>query len=153
GLFSREESTELISRSLSSTPVRFSDAEVAQVLDLAGPHPYFLQAACWSLFDSYQQGLRKQARSDRMRAQFRQDAIPHLIDYWDNSDDYQKIVLTAAALLERTTGSREFSLADISRLCARGERSIEKLKKRALLVSAPGRYRLFSSVFSPWLLQ
>jgi serine/threonine-protein kinase len=152
-LFSPEESGDMISRSLSGTPVQFSETEVAQVLDLAGPHPYFLQAACWSLYDSYQQGLDEQARSDRMRAQFRQEAIPHLIDYWGNSDDYEKIVLTAAALLERTTGSREFSLADISRLYARGEPSIERLEERGLLVAAPGKYRLFSSMFSPWLLR
>ncbi len=152
-LFSAEESRHMISQSLGGTPIEFSEAEVAQLLDLAGPHPYFLQAACWSLYDSYQQGLARQARSDQMRTQFRQEAIPHLIDYWDNSDDYEKIVLTAAALLEHTTGSREFSLADISRLYARGEPSLERLEERGLLVSAPGRYRLFSSMFSPWLLR
>jgi hypothetical protein len=152
-LFSPEESRYMISQSLSGTLVQFSGVEVAHVLDLAGPHPYFLQAACWSLYDSYQQGLDEQARSDRMREQFRQEAIPHLIDYWDNSDDYEKIVLTAAALLQHTTASREFSLAAISRLYARGEPSIERLEERGLLVSAPGGYRLFSSMFSPWLLR
>jgi eukaryotic-like serine/threonine-protein kinase len=152
-LFSAEESQHMISQSLSGMPVQFSEAEVAQVLDLAGPHPYFLQAACWWLYDSYQQGLDQQARSDRMRAQFRQEAIPHLIEYWDNSDDYEKIVLTAAALLEHTTHSREFSLAEVSRLYARGEPSLERLEERGLLVSAAAGYRLFSSMFSPWLLR
>jgi serine/threonine-protein kinase len=152
-LFTSEESRHLISQSLSGTPVQFSEAEVTQVLDLAGSHPYFLQAACWALYDSYQQGLGEQARSDRMRKQFRQQATPHLIEYWDNSDDYEKIALTAAALLEYTTHRREFSLADISRLYAGGEPIIERLEERGLLVSAPGEYRLFSSMFSPWLLQ
>ena len=152
-LFSPEESRDLISQLLSETPVQFSEREVEQVLDLAGQHPYFLQAASWSLYDSYQRGLGEQARSDSMREHFRQEAIPHLIDYWDNSDDYQKIVLTAVTLLEFTTHSREFSLADISRLFTRGELSLERLEKRGLLVSAAGKYRLFSSMFSPWLVQ
>ena len=55
--------------------------------------------------------------------------------------------------IERTTGSREFSLADISRLYARGEPSLERLEERVLLVRTAGHYRLFSSMFSPWLLR
>jgi hypothetical protein len=152
-LFSPEESLGLISESLRPTEVRFTEPEVAQVLDLAGPHPYFLQAAGWALYDSYERGLDRPARADHLRRQFRQEAIPHLIDYWDNSDDYEKIVLTAAALLECTTGSREFSLADLRKLFEHGEASVERLEKRGLLVFAQGRYRLFSSMFSPWILR
>ena len=62
-------------------------------------------------------------------------------------------MLTGAALLEYTTRSRELSLADICRLFARGEPSVERLEKRGLLVSGSGKYRLFSSMFSLWLLQ
>jgi hypothetical protein len=152
-LFSTEESRQLISQLLDGTPVEFSEREVERVLDLAGPHPYFLQAACWSLFDSHDKGLDEFARADRLQEQFRLEAIPHLIEYWDNSDDYQKIVLTAAALLERTTRVRDFSLADVCRLFARGEPGVEQLEKRGLLISARGQYRLFSSMFTPWLLQ
>jgi hypothetical protein len=152
-LFSTEESRGLISQLLSDTPVQFTELDIEQVLDLAGPHPYFLQAASWSLYDSYQRGLDENARYYHMREHFRREAIPQLIGYWDNSDDYEKIVLTTAALLEYTTRSRELSLADICRLFARGEPSVERLEKRGLLVSGLGKYRLFSSMFSPWLLQ
>lgn len=123
------------------------------MLDLAGPHPYFLQAASWALYDSYQRGLDEKERDSFMCAQFKQEAVPHLVDYWDNSDDYEKIVLTAAALLEHSTREREFSLADMSKLFTRGEPSVERLEKRGLLVSGAGKYRLFSSTFSPWLLR
>ena len=119
-LFSTEESRGLISQLLSDTPVQFTEVEIGQVFDLAGPHPYFLQAASWSLYDSYQRGLDEKARYDHMHEHFRREAIPQLIGYWDNSDDYEKIVLTAAALLEYTTRSRELSLADICRLFTRG---------------------------------
>src|SRR5262249_39443821 len=108
---------------------------------------------CWALYDAHQKGLDQVARSDHMRRQFRSEAIPHLIDYWDNSDDYQKIVLTALAMLERKSGEREFSLAEVSTLFARAEPSVERLEKRGLLVSGAGGYRLFSPMFSPWLVR
>ena len=85
--------------------------------------------------------------------QFRDEAIPHLMDYWDNSDDYEKIVLTAAALLVLTANPmREFTLQDLQGLFARGEPTIRRLDKRGLLMSHDGRYRLFSSMFGPWIL-
>ncbi len=103
-LFSPEESRDLISRSLRGTPVTFSESEVGHVLDLAGPHPYFPQAASWALYDSYQRGLDEKERTGFMRAQFRQEAVPQLVDYWDNSDDYEKIVRRHADHGERRQG-------------------------------------------------
>jgi hypothetical protein len=151
-LFSQDDSYRLISQSLSGTAVEFSGREIEQLFDLAGPHPYFLQAACWALYESYRKGFGEGARTDFLTKQFRLEAIPHLIDYWDNSDDYEKIVLTAAALLEQTRDRREFPLADICDLFARGEPTVERLEKRGLLIFDGGLYRLLSSMFSPWLL-
>ena len=101
-MFSQADAQRLISQSLNGTTVEFSDQEMGQVFDLAGLHPYFLQAACWALFESHRKELDEAARTNLLLEQFRLEAIPHLVDYWDNSDDYEKIVLTAAALLEQT---------------------------------------------------
>lgn len=152
-LFSQADSRRLVSESLSGTGVEFSEREMGQVFDLAGLHPYFLQAACWVLYESHRKGLDETARMSLLLEQFRLEAIPHLVDYWDNSDDYEKIVLTAAALLEqRTRPAREFSLRDLHGLFARSEPTVERLEKRGLLMSDDGRYRLFSSMLGPWIM-
>jgi hypothetical protein len=152
-LFSQADSQRLISQSLIGTTVEFSDRELEQVFDLAGLHPYFLQAACWALYESHRKGLDEAGRTNLLLQQFRLEAIPHLIDYWDNSDDYEKIVLTAAALLEQTTRpGREFSLTDLHGLFARSEPTVQRLEKRGLLMSDDGRYRLFSSMLGPWVV-
>ncbi len=152
-LFSRADVDRLIHQSLGRRAVQFSDREVEQVLDLAGLHPYFLQAACWELYESHHKNLDEEARVQLLTQQFDLEATPHLIDYWDNSGDYEKIVLTAAALLEqKTKPDRDFSLTDMNKLFTRGEPTVKRLEKRGLLMPRNGRYRLFSSALSPWIL-
>jgi hypothetical protein len=152
-LFSRADADRLFRQALSGTAVQFSEWETEQVFDLAGLHPYFLQAACWVLYEAYGKGLREGARIRLLEEQFHQEATPHLSDYWDNSDDYEKIALTAAALLEkRAYPDREFSLMDLRTLFARSEPTAKRLEKRGLLMSDNGRCRLFSSMLSPWIL-
>ena len=144
----------MVSRSLAGTPVRFSETEMEQVRDLAGLHPYFLQAACCMLYECHQMGLDQTDRTALLAEKFRAEAIPHIVDYWDNSGDYEKIVLTAAALLERTAKPmRGFSLKELQGVFSRCEPCVEHLEKRGLLMSCDSRYRLFSSVLGPWILQ
>jgi hypothetical protein len=151
--FSPEESRLMISRSLDGTAVRFSAAELKHVRDLAGLQPYFLQMACWLLYESHQAGLAEPSRSAFLVGRFRAEAIPHFVDYWDNSGDYEKIVLTAAALLQRTAAAGQgFSLDELLRVFARGARCVEHLEKRGLMMSRDGHLRLFSSVLGPWIL-
>jgi hypothetical protein len=151
--FSKADFDLMISRSLSGKAVQFSEQELDRLLDLAGLHPYFLQVACWMLYESHQQGLSEVARMAFLAEEFRDEAAPHFIDYWDNSDNYEKIVLTAAALLDRTAESMpEFSLQDLQGLFARGEPTVRRLVKRGLLTCHDDRYRLFSSTLGPWIL-
>jgi AAA domain len=151
--FSLEESQFMISQSLDATAVRFSAGEFERVLDLAGMQPYFLQMACWLLYESHQAGLAETARCAFLAERFRAEAIPHFVDYWDNSGDYEKITLTAAALLGRTAlAGQTFSLNELLGVFARGARCLENLEKRGLMMHRDGRYRLFSSVLGPWIL-
>jgi hypothetical protein len=145
----------MISRSLNGTSVQFPEQEIQQVLDLAGLHPYFLQAACCTLYDAHKKCLSEVARIDFLRDQFRSEAIPNIIDYWDNSSDYEKIVMIAAALLEKTSKLkpiRGFTITDLQRVFSRSEPYVERLEKRGLLMSDGPHYRLFSSMFGPWIL-
>jgi hypothetical protein len=152
-LFSEADRRRLVSQSLSGTGIEYSEPEMERVLDLAGLHPYFLQVACWVLYHSRQKSLDEDATMSLLLEQFRLEAIPHLVEYWDNSGDYEKVVLTAAALLEQTTRPvRDFSLGDLHGLFSRSEPIVGRLEKRGLLMSADGRYRLFSSILGPWVL-
>ena len=152
-MFSDADWQSMVSRSLEGTGVQFSDLEKSQIVDLAGLHPYFLQAACCVLYESYQAGSGETARKDFVTENYRAEAIPHIVDYWDNSSDYEKMVLTAAALLERTTASVQgFSLADLRKVFSRSEPCVEHLAKRSLLISSGDRYRLFSSLLGPWIV-
>jgi hypothetical protein len=152
-LFSQADCELMIASSLTDTGTQFSRQEMEQILDLAGLHPYFLQAAAWMLFESYHIGMDGAARINFLAEQFRAEAVPHLVDYWGNSGDNEKIVLTAAALLEHATSPLlGFSLDGMSKVFSRSEPCVEHLVKRGLLMSLDTRYRLFSSVFGPWVV-
>ena len=151
-MFSRAEFELMLERALAGTAVAFPESELECVVGLAGLHPYFLQAACHMLYEAHELGLGDLERQAFLAEGFRADAVPHIIDYWDNSGEYEKIVLTAAALLERAQTADGFSLGDLQRVFYRGEPWVERLAKRGLLMSTGGRYRLFSSIFGPWIL-
>jgi conflict system STAND superfamily ATPase len=152
-MFSAGDFDDMITKSLAGTDVRFSETELEQVLDLAGLHPYFLQAACWVLYDAYRQRLDAAGRRASLAERFDMEAVPHLVDYWLNSGDHEKIVLTAAALLERQ-GVRAggFGVADLRRVFSRAEPSAARLERRGLLMRTDAGYRLFSAVLGPWIL-
>src|SRR5690242_19191163 len=120
-LFSMADCQLMISRSLQCTETEFSEQEMRLVLDLAGLHPYFLQAASWMLYESHALGLDEVMRMNSLRENFRAEAVPHIVDYWDNSGDYEKIVLTAGALLEYDeSGSQGFSIDELNGVFSRG---------------------------------
>lgn len=152
-MFSPDDFGDMIAKSLAGTDVRFLESELEQVLDLAGLHPYFLQAACWMLYDAYGQRLDAAGRRAFLAERFTMEAVPHLVDYWLNSGDHEKIVLTAVALLERQgTRTAPLSLADLRRVFSRAEPSAVRLERRGLLIRTGAGYRLFSSVLGPWIL-
>jgi conflict system STAND superfamily ATPase len=151
-LFSPADFQIMLSRLLTRTSVRFSQLEIDRVMDLAGLHPFFLQVACYLLYDAYQKGLGETARLKFLAENFRTEAIPHIVDYWDNSEDYEKITLTAVALLEQKGSVEEVSLRELQSLFSRSERWVERLQKRGLLMCRDDRYRLFSSVAGSWIL-
>jgi hypothetical protein len=152
-LFSGDDCELMISRSLEQTKVRFSEDELQYVLELAGLHPYFLQVACCSLYESHRMGLDEVDRHSYLTEKFRAETIPHIVDYWDNSNDYEKILLTAVALLERKAKTRQgFTLGELREVFSRSEPFVEQLQKRGLLMTQQAHYRLFSSVLGPWIL-
>lgn len=152
-MFSELEVRALISQSLSQTDVRFTDHETGQIQNLAGRHPYFVQAACYLLYEAYRHGLDEAARECFLADRFRDEAAAHFTELWGKSSDPHKIVLTAAALLEQQVGQPpEFTMDDLRRVYSRAEPCVAALARRGLVMQVGGTGRLFSSVLGPWIL-
>ena len=75
------------------------------------------------------------------------------MDLWGNSSDPHKIVLTAAALLERQAGPPAgFTMGGLRHVYSRAEPSVAALERRGLVMRADDAYRLFSSALGPWIV-
>lgn len=153
-LLSEEDARQLIDAYLADSGVSFTDAEIGTVRIISGCHPYFLQVACHFLFESYRTALGPNARLTFMRARFREEATPHLGDFWRVSNDHEKIVLTAITLLARqgdgkVSGFRADQLTDVY---SRSEQTLERLGKRGLLVTGGETYALFSPILGEWII-
>jgi AAA+ ATPase superfamily predicted ATPase len=152
-LLHADEARQLITRLLESTGITFSEEEVNLICRLAGYHPYFLQAACYFLFEAYTKNLSSDERFNYVQKEFRKEADPHLADYWYNSDDHEKIVLTVLALLERRgkANGRSFGVKQLQDYYARSDQTLSHLEKRSLIVAQPDGYTLFNWQWGEWI--
>jgi len=152
--FDEEEARGLIEQSLEKTGVRFTPAELTLLFDIAGYHPYFLQAAAHFLFAAHARGMAAQRREQFLLREFKEEAIPSLADYWHHSDDGEKIVLSALALLAQQgkAEERRFSLGRLKQLYNRSDLTLSRLEKRALVTVGEEGYTLFSTVFGDWIV-
>ncbi len=152
-LFSEEEARQLISGALAETEIGFTEQEIYTIFQIAGYHPFFLQAACHFLFEAYMKNLSPKQRVEFMLREFDEEATPHLRAYWYRSDEHEKILLTVLALLEDwgKVGGRAFSLKQLQHFYTRSPQTLAHLKKRSLLVSQANAYSLFNSSFGQWI--
>jgi transcriptional regulator with XRE-family HTH domain len=153
GLFTKNEALDLLSQSLTGTGIRFTDTEIETIFRLAGYHPYFLQIACSFLFDAYSKNLNPQERVISLHRAFREEAGPHLASYWYNSDDQEKLVLTALTFLQeqcRLNGPA-FSMRQLQELAAGSSPTLARLEKRGLVVSTTDGCSLFNESFGEWI--
>jgi Cdc6-like AAA superfamily ATPase len=154
-LFSDDEARELIDTRLAPTDVRFTDEELTTIFRIAGYHPYFVQAACYFLFDAYDRELPSpELRQRHLTQRFRDEATPHLADAWRNSDDHEQVALTVLALLERKARvpGHDFRTSELRELYARSDQLLSRLERRGLVASAEAGYCLFSSSFGEWII-
>ena len=153
-LFTEDEAREFILHSLAGTDAHFTDEELSVIFRFAGYHPYFLQVACFFLFEAWSRNLGPGERITFLDHAFREEATPHLDDYWHNSGDQEKIVLTVLALLEqqqRKVGKYTFSLKELQDLYTHSPQTLLHLEKRGLLTSMSDKYALFSASFGEWI--
>ena len=154
-LFNAEEARELVESSLDGSQIQFTPEEQSILSDLAGTHPFFLQAACHFLFSGYTQGLDPASRLTQLRKEYFEEAAPHWSSYWRDSPDNEKILLTTLALLahQGKTTQRSFSVDRLRSLYDRSEQTLTALEKRGLLRLVQEQYALFCLPFGDWIVQ
>jgi AAA+ ATPase superfamily predicted ATPase len=130
GLFTPEEALEFIRDGFGEANVEITENEIERLLRLAGRFPFFLQLACYCLFEV------RVGRAKEWERAFRRDAKPHLEYLWSR--------LRAS---ERATLRRVIDYGDVQ-----DEETAEDLRQRGLIAplqDAPGRrgWSLFSEAF------
>lgn len=153
-LLSEDEARQLITNSTRKTGVHFTDQDVEMLLQIAGCHPFFLQAASHFLFDTYIQGLTPEGRNAGLIKEFREEAAPHLEYYWNSSNDHEKIVLTALALLARKVkiAKYSFSTDELHELYSHAGQTLSQLEKRGLVAPTADGYALINTTFGDWII-
>jgi hypothetical protein len=153
-LFSPEEARALVATALDGDTIAFAENEMDALLEFAGAHPYFLQAACHFLYEAHAQALPETAREKFWRSEFRKQAAPHLAEYWRHSDDKEKIVLAALALSAdaQASGANEWDANALHALLARSERVLAHLDKRGLVRRLQNHYVPFSAFWREWIV-
>jgi hypothetical protein len=153
-LFSDVEAQQLLAASLAGTGIVFSEEELATMAEVAGGHPFFLQAAGHFLFAAYAKYADAAKRRAAWLQAFREEVAPHLAHFWRTAGVHEQITLLLLALLSRQAGSGRsyFDLAQLERLYPRAGQSLARLTRLGYVAEGAGRYALFSSAFGAWVL-
>ncbi|MDI6794515.1 MAG: hypothetical protein QME81_16885 [bacterium] len=159
GPFPEDEALELIKSPLEESCVSFSEKDVDFIFKIAGLHPFFLQLACYHLFDAYKskQLKEEEARFRHTLANFKNDALRHFKYYWDNSNDEEKIIFAALSILEQRD-SRGFRRGELEGVL--DEKQLKSLENRGLIKNAVSpqtgakpEVMVFSSAFGEWIVE
>lgn len=150
-LLSPEDARALIGNALNETAVRFTTAEIENVLRIAGTHPFFLQTACHFLFEAHLENWPAAQRNEFWTRKFELEASPHLSEYWRHCDEQEKVVLAALAASE--DHGAPVSKAQLEHFLARSERVIAQLDKHALVVARNNSYVPFNALFTARILE
>ncbi|MBI4200348.1 MAG: hypothetical protein HY535_07745 [Chloroflexi bacterium] len=144
--------------SLEGSSVSFTDADVDQVVRFAGRQPFFLQIAFHFLFETHRAGEDPARRMAQVEERFQAAAEPHLLGYWQHSNDNERIVLMALALLLCSRESEQAPApgtpaAPIEALFAGAGSALASLTRRGLVLRTPEGHAPFCTAFGRWVLQ
>lgn len=153
--FNLQEAQDLIEKNLAGGDIRFTDDERNLILQLAGTHPYFLQVACYFLYEAYRQSLSASERVISTRKMFTNEAAAHFQNYWDDAEAHEKIVLIALALIEQQTktDNRNHSLLRLQNIYGNADQILAHLSKRSLLVDDNQKITLINQAFADWVVR
>lgn len=152
-LFNETESGRLLHGLLDETGVEFTEEELAALADIAGGHPFFLQAAGHFLFSAHAAHADATRRRAAWLKAFSTEVGPHLAHFWRTTDPPGQISLLLLALLSRQAGGRPFIEPDrIESLYPRAGQSLGRLARLGYVAEDAGRFAIFSTAFSDWIV-
>jgi len=148
GGFEKEEALAMIHGYLQGTPVVFNGRDEVFLFDLAGYFPFFLQLACYYLFQSYvdEPSLGASNRYGRVRLVVAERCQSHFQYYWKHCSDEEKAILTILAFSKQEERLSRLKVPDTLESVQRD------LVVRGLVVAEGGEHRVFSSLFRDWII-
>lgn len=98
GLFSKEEARGLLTHRLEDNPVRFSPELIDYLINLVGPHPFFLHIAGYHAYQAIAQGNRLDGEANlaKLDPTIEVEADSHLSYFWHNLTEDEKYALAIA---------------------------------------------------------
>lgn len=98
GLFNTAEAIGLLNKRLSGTRIAFADTLCDYLLELVGPHPFFLHVAGYHAFQALAQGTKLEARTEMapLDAAIEIEAESHLSYLWHNLTPEEQYCLATA---------------------------------------------------------
>jgi hypothetical protein len=136
GLFSAEEAEAMLQGLAAKGGLRFAQATLDFISDLAGGLPLLLQLAGFYAFEQIEGQADTLSAADYylVRERFWATAVQHFEYYWSHLDDEARYVLATLPLM---SGS--------------GNRALEMLARECLIVRRGPRYDYFSSAFQDFV--
>ena len=152
-LFSDVEAQQLLAASLAGTGIVFSEEELSTMVEVAGGHPFFLQAAGHFLFAAHAQYAGAEKRRAAWLKAFGEEVAPHLAHFWRTAGVQEQVTLLLLALLSRQAGGRPyFDLGQLEKLYPRAGQSLPRLARLGYVAEAARRYAMFSSALGDWIV-
>jgi len=149
GPFSESEALQLIRQPLAETAIAFDEDDEAFIFRTGGLHPFFLQIACYHLFDAYRESgvADKTELHESASKNFMDESLQHFRYYWDKSDTNEQGILTHLAMLSASEKKLKKSKAEVDLPILR------KLELRGLVKSDEESCEIFSNPFGAWILE
>jgi hypothetical protein len=98
GLFSRDEAVEMMSELSRKGGSVFRADAMDFLLELAGPHPHFLQVACYHAFALQRRGALSASDRQAVKERTQEELEGHLDYYWRNLSAEEQYTLAALPL-------------------------------------------------------
>lgn len=128
GLMPEQEACTLINNPFTSAGISLNEQDVAFVLNLAGRHPFFIQAACYHLFEMRSVGCQSDFAA--IEQQFFGEAQHHYRYTWEQLDNTEREALTTLARIQ--SNAIESTL-------------FQQLQRKVLVMGNPDSARLASA--------
>ncbi|MCW4027120.1 MAG: protein kinase, partial [Candidatus Bathyarchaeota archaeon] len=138
GPFSPQEASELIRDPSDKMGAPLTDYQ-AEITDLAGFLPFFLQIACSVYFDAISEDPGGKPEPELMEEIYLEEAVPHFRYMWEHFDAGTK------GILEKINSGRKVGVAE--------RQGCRRLVRKGLLRSEGTRHTLFSKAFSHFLAE